>query len=270
MRYESITTPAIDSPMLALLTDHYAHLTGDSTMLPIPSGLTGSVYRILSLRNPAYPRHFTNAIHVIIKDVRQSHEFATELRSYVASIPAEWVGTCATVRCCIHGLTAATLSTFTSPDNPSTCIATLSYVMRWPQGQAFCSHPSPSSSDLTLEDGSAYFKERFPAKASLVGFEQTLLLSRADIRLAHIQLLSTPPITAGQTSQPTLITGLEVRPEHRGHGYARYLCEHVVKEHGEQGDVLVLANVDNLEAVALYVRMGFRIESIYCDVDLMM
>jgi len=125
-----------------------------------------------------------------------------------------------------------------------------------------CQH----ASNVVIQDGTCYFKARFPAKSTLPENETTLVLSLSGVPVAHIQFLRmTSHMSANEGL--TLITGLEVEEEYRGQGYARLLCGHVIAEYSAHGDVWVAADVSNFEVVGLYARRGFRIEGMWYDLD---
>lgn len=256
-----------------LLSEHITHIAPEHIERPIPPEFPNHVCKILETRNPAYPRHFSNATHVFIhcrvpniiqRDADGDDEFcsaATQILSSAAFAPSG--------RICIHGLPATlALLLIHSGACPVASIQQV-YVLRKCSGLPSAALNREHSADVKVEDGCSYFRSRFPAKANLASYETTRTLTVEGVEVGYIQYLSraqsTPHGTPAVTH--TLISGLEVREEHRGKGYARLLCDYVLAHSDACGETWVLASVDNFEAVALYLRIGFKVQNLLWDVD---
>jgi len=68
-----------------------------------------------------------------------------------------------------------------------------------------------------------------------------------------------------ETEQQVGIYGFVVRPEYRGHGYGRQLLQeviHIIHDEGSKG-VMLEVDVDNTNALGLYLSCGFEIVTTY-------
>jgi len=257
--------------MESLLIEHYRYLAPHCATIPIPQCLQSRISYILDLRNSTFPRHFSNAIHIFLRDSFIDHDISTFVsnllkHSTLSSVEADST-TPAQRKGCIHIISSREPPLLPHHEGISVVVSHPSYALRWCQGRVVsmcCQHPS----NVVIQDGTCYFKARFPAKSTLSDNEATLVLSLSGVPVAHIQFLCMTSHTNAHANEGlTLITGLEVEEEYRGQGYARLLCGHVIAEHSAHGDVWVAADVSNFEAVGLYARMGFRIEGMWYDLD---
>ncbi len=72
-------------------------------------------------------------------------------------------------------------------------------------------------------------------------------------------------IRIGQLSEDVGIYGFVVRPEYRGKGYGRLLLQEVIRILRRESlqDIILEVDVDNINALGLYLSIGFEIKTTY-------